>query len=79
MDKMKETNLKDLLKPYAKYGLWVALDDNQTKVFATGKTIDEVIINTRKITSEKPTLIKAVENYSTFIPIIKYENPIFVS
>lgn len=77
MKKIREIDLTNLIRPYAKENLWLALNGNQTEVLATGKTISEVINNAKKLTSEKPVLLKAVEDYSSFIPITKNENSVY--
>jgi hypothetical protein len=71
MKKFKEINLIELIRPYAKDNLWVALNPDQTRVLATGKTLKEVISNAKKNSNEKPVLIKAIQNYSMFIPILQ--------
>ena len=67
MTKIKEINLTELIKPYAKDNVWLALNTMQNKVLATGKTVKEVIDNAKKVSKEKPVIIKAVQNYSTYI------------
>jgi len=67
MTKIKEINLTELIKPYAKDNVWLALNTTQNKVLATGKTVKEVINNAKKVSKEKPVIMKAVQNYSTYI------------
>jgi len=67
MKKIKEIDLTDLIRPYAKENLWIALNTAQDKVIATGKTLKEAIDNAKKISNEKPVLMQAVQDYSTFI------------
>ncbi|MBE3089394.1 MAG: hypothetical protein Q8N27_02565 [Candidatus Hydromicrobium sp.] len=67
MTKIKEINLTELIKPYAKDNVWLALNTMQNKVLATGKTVKEVINNAKKVSKEKPVIMKAVQNYSTYI------------
>ena len=66
MAKIKEINLTELIKPYAKDNVWLALNTTQNKVLATGKTVKEVIDNAKKVSKEKPVIMKAVQNYPTF-------------
>jgi len=49
MNKLKETNLTEILKPYIKQNLWVALNKSQTKVIASGKTIEEAFDNAKNV------------------------------
>jgi len=70
MDKLKETNLTEILKPYIKQNLWVALNKSQTKVIASGKTIEEAFNNAKNITNEKPVLMRTKQDYSSYIPNI---------
>jgi len=67
MAKIKEINLTELIKPYAKDNVWLALNTMQNKVLSTGKTVKEVINNAKKVSKEKPVIIKAVQNYSKYI------------
>lgn len=67
MAKIKEINLTKLIKPYAKDNIWLALNTIQNKVLATGKTVKEVIDNAKKVSKEKPVIMKAVQNYSKYI------------
>ena len=67
MTKIKEINLTELIKPYAKDNVWLALNTTQNKVLATGKTVKEVINNAKKVSKEKPVIMKAVQNYSKYI------------
>lgn len=67
MTKIKEINLTELIRPYAKDNVWLALNTMQNKVLATGKTVKEVINNAKKVSKEKPVIMKAVQNYSTYI------------
>ncbi|MBM3703003.1 MAG: hypothetical protein FJW63_08465 [Actinobacteria bacterium] len=67
MAKIKEINLIELIKPYAKDNVWLALNTMQNKVLSTGKTVKEVINNAKKVSKEKPVIIKAVQNYSKYI------------
>ena len=67
MTKIKEINLTELIKPYAKDNVWLALNTTQNKVLATGKTVKEVINNAKKVSKEKPVIMKAVQNYSKYV------------
>ena len=67
MSKIKEIDLTELIKPYAKDNLWLALNKSLNKVLATGKTVKEAIKNAKKNSSEKPVIIQAVQNYSAYI------------
>jgi len=67
MTRIKEINLTELIKPYAKDNVWLALNTTQNKVLATGKTVKEVIDNAKKVSKEKPVIMKAVQNYSKYI------------
>lgn len=62
MAKIKLIDLTNLIKPYAKDNLWLALNTAQDKVIATGKTIKEALDNANKISSEKPVLMQAVQD-----------------
>ena len=70
MNKLKETNLTEILKPYIKQNLWVALNKSQTKVLASGKTIKEAFDNAKNMTDEKPVLMRTKQDYSSYIPNI---------
>ena len=67
MTRIKEINLTELIKPYAKDNVWLTLNTTQNKVLATGKTVKEVIDNAKKVSKEKPVIMKAVQNYSKYI------------
>lgn len=67
MAKIKLIDLTNLIKSYAKDNLWLALNTAQDKVIATGKTIKEALDNANKISSEKPILMQAVQDYSTYM------------
>jgi len=67
----KAIDLTEILKPYVEKNLWVALNDDQTEVIGSGKTIKEAISNARKNSKENPVLIRADKDYSAYIPIIQ--------
>ena len=67
MAKIKDINLTELIKPYEKDNVWLALNTMQNKVLATGKTVKEVIDIAKKVSKEKPVIMKAVQNYSKYI------------
>lgn len=67
MKKIKEIDLINLISPYAKENLWVALNTDQNKVIATGKTLKEAIDNAKKYSDERPVLMQAVQDYSAYI------------
>lgn len=68
MIKVKEINLTKILKPYLNKDLWVALNRSQTKVLASGKTIDEAFNNAKKTSKEKPILMRTKQEYGAYIP-----------
>ena len=70
MKKEKAINLTEVLKPYAEGNLWVALNDDQTKVIGSGKTIKEAISLARKNSKENPVLIRADKDFSAYVPNI---------
>ncbi len=67
MKKVKPIDLTNLIRPYAKENLWIALNTAQDKVIASGKTIKEALDNAKKISNEKPVLMQAVQDYSAYI------------
>jgi hypothetical protein len=67
MKKIREIDLTNLIRPYAKENLWIALNTEQDKVIATGKTLKEAIYNAKKVSNEKPVLMQAVQDYSAYI------------
>ncbi len=67
MIKIKEVDLTELIRPYAKENLWLALNKSLNKVLATGKTMKEAIDNAKKGSSEKPVIMQAVQNYSAYV------------
>jgi hypothetical protein len=67
MTKIKEIDLTELIKPYSKENLWLALNKSLNKVLATGKTMKEAIDNAKKSSSEKPVIMQAVQNYSAYV------------
>ena len=67
MPKIKEIDLTELIRPYAKDSLWVALNKSLNRVLATGKTMKEAIDNAKKSSSEKPVIIQSVQNYSAYV------------
>lgn len=67
MSKIKEINLTELVKPYAKDNLWLALNKSLNKVLATGRTMKEAIENAKRNGDEKPVIMQAVQNYSTYV------------
>ena len=67
MIKIKEVDLTELIRPYAKENLWLALNKSLNKVLATGKTMKEAIDNAKKGNSEKPVIMQAVQNYSAYV------------
>jgi hypothetical protein len=67
MVKVTEINLSELIKPYAKENLWLALNKSLDRVLATGRTMKEAIDNAKKNSSEKPVIIRAVQDYSAYI------------
>ncbi len=69
MRKIKEIDLTEILKPYAEKNLWVALNQKQNKVIGFGKTISEAIQEARKQSKDKPIIMKAVQDYSVYVPV----------
>ena len=67
MSKVNEIDLTELIRPYAKDHLWLALNKSLNRVLATGKTMKEAIDNAKKGSSEKPVIIQAVQNYSAYV------------
>jgi hypothetical protein len=70
MNKLKVIDLTEILKPYLGKDLWVALNSSQTEVIATGKTIKEAFDNAKKISDEKPVLMKTKQDYLSYVPNI---------
>jgi hypothetical protein len=70
MNKLKVIDLTKILKPYLGKDLWVALNSSQTEVIATGKTIKEAFDNAKKISDEKPVLMKTKQDYLSYVPNI---------
>ena len=70
MKKLRKIDLTEILKPYLEKDLWVALNSNQTKVLASGKTIKEAFDNAKKITDEKPVLMRTKQDYFSYAPNI---------
>ena len=50
----KVMDLTNILKPFLGKDLWVALDEPQKKVIASGKNIKEVIDKAKSVSSGKP-------------------------
>jgi len=64
----KVIDLTNILKPFLGKDLWVALDNSQKKVIASGKNIKEVVEKAKSISKEKPVLMRTKQEYSTYIP-----------
>jgi ribosomal protein L5 len=70
MKKFKKNDLTEILKPYLEKDLWVALNSSQTEVIAIGKTLKEAFDNAKKITDEKPVLMRTKQDYFSYAPNI---------
>jgi ribosomal protein L5 len=70
MNKFKKIDLTEILKPYLEKDLWVALNSNQTEVLASGNTLKEAFDNAKKITDEKPVLMRTKQDYFSYAPNI---------
>jgi len=68
MKKIKEIDLTKILKPYVNKDIWVALNRSQTRVLASGKTINEVVESAKKISNEKPILMRTKQEYESYAP-----------
>ncbi len=67
MVKERRIDLTKILKPYVKDNLWVALSPNYSKVVATGKDALKVIESAKNKNIKNPVMIKATEDYSSFV------------
>ena len=63
----KNNNLAEILAPYTKDRLWVALNSERTRVVGTGKHLQEALEEARRSKVENPTVIKAIPDYANFI------------
>lgn len=64
----KNYNLTNILRPYSRRKLWVALSEDNKKVLANGKTVDDVLGQVRKHNLKNTSIIQAIPDYSGFIP-----------
>jgi len=72
MNKVKnKKNLAELIRPYAKNKLWVALDKKGIKIMGVGKNPREAIDKARKQGVEAPSIIQARLDYGTLIPCLR--------
>lgn len=65
----KNYNLTKLLKPYASKEMWVALNEENTKVVASGKTIKELVERIKETQIKNFSIIQAIPDYSGFVPV----------
>lgn len=64
----------DWEKIYKKYkGLWVALEDDETTVVASGKTAKEALQGARKKGRTNPILTRMPEELTTYVGLSNYE------
>lgn len=61
------TNLVDLLAPYTDQKLWVALNEERTRVVGAGKTVIEALKEAKKRNIAKPFILRAVADSSNFM------------
>ena len=64
----KIIDLTNILKPFLGKDLWVALDNSQEKVIASGKTIKEAVEKAKSVSGEKPVLMRTKQEYSAYVP-----------
>ncbi len=64
----KVMDLTNILKPFLGKDLWVALDEPQKKVIASGKNIKEVIDKAKSVSSGKPVLMRTKQEYGAYVP-----------
>ena len=62
------TDLRKVLRPYAKGRLWVALTPDLKKVAGSGRTPLSAIEKAREQGVASPTVLRALPDYSGFIP-----------
>ena len=60
-------NLVELLAPYVDQQLWVALNEERTKVVGSGKNALEALKQAKERNVEKPFVLKAVADSSNFM------------
>ena len=63
----KNNNLAEILAPYTKDRLWVALNSERTQVVGKGKHLQEALEEARRNNVENPTVIQAIPDYANFI------------
>ena len=61
------TNLVELLAPYSEKRLWVALNEERTRVVGTGETAIEALKEAKRNNIAKPFLLRAIPDYSRFM------------
>lgn len=60
-------NLVELLAPYIEKQLWVAFNEDRTRVAGSGKTAIEALKEAKRNNIEKPFLLKAIPDFSKFM------------
>ena len=65
----KNYNFTKLLKPYADRKMWVALNEENTEVVASGKTIKELMERIKGVRIKNFSIIQAMPDYSGFVPV----------
>ncbi len=60
-------DLRNILKPYMKDRLWVALHPNYKDIAGVGKTPKEALEKARSKKIENSVLIQAIPDYSSYV------------
>jgi len=68
---MAHTNLIQILKPFTKQRLWVALTPDLKKVGASGRSPKSALDKAYKAGIKEPIIMRAIPDYSGFISINK--------
>jgi hypothetical protein len=60
--------IKDWTKLYKKYkGLWVALDEDEVTVLASGNTVKEAVYKAKQKTNKTPFLTRVPETLDAYV------------
>jgi len=65
----KNYDFTKLLKPYADKKMWVALNEENNKVVASGKTIKDLMREIKEKHIKNLSIIQAIPDYSGFVPL----------
>lgn len=66
----KSYNLTKILLPFVKKRLWVALSPDKKRVVGFGETPKRAIAQAQEKKIRKPTILKAIPDYSGFVPLL---------